>query len=67
MSSIETDADVNIKINAEDNASLVIDESTKRINRSFQQMRIQQRQATREFEVNNRVLTAGGRVLQSFG
>jgi hypothetical protein len=67
MSSIETDADVNIKINAEDNASLVIDESTKRINRSFTQMRIQQRQVTREFEINNRVLVQGSRVLSSLG
>jgi hypothetical protein len=67
MSSIETDADVNIKINAEDNASLVIDESTKRINKSFNEMRIQQRQVTREFELNNRVLVQGSRVLSSLG
>jgi hypothetical protein len=67
MSSIQTDADVNIKINAEDNASLVIDESTKRINRSFNEMRIQQRQATREFELNNRVIVQGSRILSSLG
>jgi len=67
MSSIETDADVNIKINAEDNASLQIDESTKRINKSFNEMRVQQRQVTREFELNNRVLVQGSRAISSLG
>lgn len=67
MSAIESEADVSINIRSEDSASLEIDQATKRINKSFSDMRQQQRQATREFEVNNRVLVQSGRVLSSLG
>jgi hypothetical protein len=67
LSAIETSADVSITVTADDQASLEIDQATKRINKSFSDMRVQQRQATREFEVNNRVLLQGSRVMSSLG
>lgn len=56
-----------ITINATDNASTVVDTATKRINRSWIQMRNQQRAVQREFELNNRTLVQTGRILTTVG
>jgi hypothetical protein len=58
---------VQITINATDNASTVVDTATKRINRSWIQMRNQQRAVQREFELNNRTLVQTGRILTTVG
>lgn len=60
-------ADVEIEINARDNASSVVDRSTKSINKSWKEMHDQQRAVRREFELNNRGLVTGSRAVQAFG
>lgn len=65
--SVDANADVQININATDNASTVVDTATKRINRSWITMRNQQRAVQREFELNNRTLVQTGRLLNTVG
>lgn len=64
---MSANADVNIGINATDNATAVVDSATKKINRSWISMRNQQRAVQREFELNHRTLTQTTRILQTVG
>ena len=61
------DADVNITINAEDNATVKVETAAKKINRQWREMRLEQRAVQQQFELTNRRFVATSRVLQSVG
>lgn len=65
--SSSVDTDVNITINAKDNASSIVDSATKKINKNWKEMHDQQRAVRREFELNNRGLVTTARAIQSVG
>lgn len=59
------DADVNITINAEDNATVEVESATRKINRQWRELRLEQRAVQQSFELSNRRFTATSRLLQS--
>lgn len=61
------DADVNIILNAKDNASDVVNDAVKRINSSYRDMTRQQRSVGQAFELNNRRLFQTMRGIQTVG
>lgn len=61
------DADVNIILNSKDHASEVVEEATKRINKSFRQMRAENRALTGAFELQHRSLMQAGRAIHTLG
>jgi len=65
MSAGSIDADVNIKINAEDNATVVVESAARKINRQWRELRLEQRAVQQSFELSNRRFTATSRLLQS--
>ena len=67
MSLPSTEADVQIILEGQDNASVVIEDAAKRINRQYRTMRNEQRAVERQFEINNRQFVQTGRVLGSMG
>lgn len=67
MSSLGVDADVNINLEFQDNATSQIDSSTKQINKSWREMRDQQRAVGRQFELNHRTFTQTARSIQFIG
>lgn len=67
MSSGSVDADVNIILRADDQASGTVDSATKSINANWKQMNDVQRAAGREFQVNHSQLFALGRAMTATG
>ena len=67
MSLPSQDADVNIILNGQDNASIIVEDSTKRINRAFVNMRNEQRAVGRQFELNNRTFVSYSRAISTVG
>lgn len=65
MSSIDTD--VNIILNAEDNASATVDQATKRINTSFNKMQAQNKALTRSWDLQHQSLFKTMQVMRSLG
>lgn len=65
MSSIDTD--VNIILNAEDNASSTVDAATKRINQSFSQMQARNRALTRSWDLQHQSLFKTMNVMRQLG
>lgn len=65
MSAGSIDADVNITINAEDNATVVVESAARKINRQWRELRLEQRAVQQSFELSNRRFTATSRLLQS--
>ncbi|MCZ6583056.1 MAG: hypothetical protein O6761_07805 [Thaumarchaeota archaeon] len=59
------DADVNITINAEDNATIVVESAARKINRQWRELRLEQRAVQQSFELSNRRFTATAKLLQS--
>ena len=60
-------ADVNITINAEDNATVKVESAARKINRQWRELRIEQRAVQQSFELSNRKFVATGRVLNQVG
>jgi len=67
MSGLGVDADVNINLEFQDNATAQIDTSTKSINKNWREMRDQQRAVGRQFELNHRSFTQTARSIQFIG
>lgn len=67
MSLPSTNADVNIILNGQDNASIIVEDSVKRTNRAFSQMRNEQRAVARQFELNNRGIVSTMRAINTLG
>ena len=65
MSSLDTD--VNIILNAEDNASATVDAATKRINTSFNKMQAQNKALTRSWDLQHQSLFKTMQVMRSLG
>ena len=67
MSSAGVDTNVNIKINAEDNASGVVNSTTQNLENRFKAHRAQLRMVRMEYELNHRGLITTMRAMQSVG
>ena len=67
MSSAGVDTNVNIKINAEDNASGVVNSTTQNLENRFKAHRTQLRMVRMEYELNHRGLITTMRAMQSVG
>lgn len=67
MSSAGIDTNVNIIINAEDNASSIVNSSSQTIEQRYKTMRSEVRRNRMEFELNHRGLLATARAVQSVG
>lgn len=61
------DADVNINLEFNDNATPEVQRSAKDINRSWREMRDEQRAVGRQFELNHRSFTQTARAIQFVG
>jgi len=67
MSLPSTEADVQIILEGQDNASVVIEKASKKINRQYRTMRNEQKALERQFEINNRQFVQAGRVMGNIG